>query len=75
VLATGSAAEIAASDQDRRALDLGLVQFEIRVLAAVFVVAPVEEQELLVSRTLDPLQELLGDDLVRVDVGSVHHGH
>jgi hypothetical protein len=75
VLAAGAATEIAASHQDRSALDRRLVQLEVRVLAAVLVVTPVEEQELLVSRTLDPLQELLRNDLVRVHVGSVHHGH
>ena len=43
----------------------GSVQLEVRVLH------PVEEQELAVARALDPLQELLRDDLVGVDVGAV----
>ena len=35
--------------------------------------APVVEQELAEARALDPLQELLRDDLVGVDVGAVEH--
>src|SRR5207344_649547 len=42
-------------------------------LVAVFVVAPVEERVLPVARALDPLQELLRDDLIGVDVGAVEH--
>ena len=34
---------------------------------------PVVEQELAEARALDPLEELLGDDLVGVDVGAVEH--
>jgi hypothetical protein len=33
--------------------------------------APVEEEELAVAGALDALEELLGDDLVGVDVGAV----
>jgi hypothetical protein len=36
-------------------------------------VLPVVEEELAEARPLDPLEELLGDDLVRVDVGAVEH--
>ena len=35
------------------------------------VAAPVVEQELAVAGALDALEELLGDDLVGVDVGAV----
>ena len=35
--------------------------------------APVREQELAEARALDPLQVLLGDDLIGVDVGAVEH--
>src|SRR5262249_18443799 len=36
---------------------------------------PVEEQELAEAGPLDPLEELLGDDLVGVDVVAVQHRH
>ena len=39
------------------------------VVGVVEVVAPVEEEEVAVAGALDALEELLGDDLVRVDVG------
>src|SRR3954470_19238930 len=35
---------------------------------------PVEEQELAVARALDPLEELLRDDLIGVDVAAVEDG-
>ena len=67
VLARGAAAEVAAGDEDRRALVLRPAQLEVGILH------PVEEEELAVARALDPLQELLRDDLVGVDVGAVEH--
>ena len=50
-------------DQDRVRLELDLAVAE-----------PVVEEELAEARALDALQELLGDDLVGVDVGAVEHG-
>ena len=67
VLPRRAAAEVPSGDQDRRPGVLGPVQLERRVLP------PVVEQELAVAGALDPLQELLRDDLVGVDVGAVEH--
>jgi hypothetical protein len=67
VLARGAAAEVAAGEQDARVPRPRAVELEARVLA------PVEEEELAEARALDPPQELLRDDLVRVDVGTVEH--
>src|SRR3954468_18780790 len=64
VLARRAAAEVASREQDGAAL---LVQLEVRVLH------PVEEEELAEPRALDPLQELLWDDLIGVDVRAVEH--
>src|SRR4029077_7440850 len=50
-----------------RALRLRLVQLEGGILA------PVEEEELAEAGALDALEELLRDDLVGVDVGTVEH--
>ena len=63
MLARGAAAEVAAGDQDRVRLELDLA-----------VADPVVEEELAEAGALDPLQELLGDDLVGVDVGAVEDG-
>ena len=62
VLAGGSRAEVPARDQDRVRLELDLSRAE-----------PVVEEELAVARALGPLQELLGHDLVGVDVVAVEH--
>jgi hypothetical protein len=64
VLAGGAGAEVPARDQDRVRLQLDLAGAE-----------PVVEEELSVARLLDPLQELLGHDLVGVDVVAVEHRH
>src|SRR5205814_9681448 len=62
VLARGAAAEVAPGEQD---LPLLAVELEVGILA------PVEEEEVAEPAALDPLQELLRDDLVGVDVGPV----
>ena len=64
MLARRPGAEVRAGDQDRvlGELDLPVAQ-------------PVVEEELAEAGPLDPLEELLGDDLVGVDVGAVEHRH
>ncbi len=54
--------------QDACARELRLVELEARPLVAVLVEAPVEEGVLPVPRALYPLEELLRDDLVGVDI-------
>ena len=56
--------KLRAGDQDRVRLQLDLA-----------VADPVVEEELAEAGPLDPLEELLGDDLVGVDVGAVQHRH
>ena len=73
MLAGGAAAEVAAGDQDPGAGELGLVELEAGPLVAIVVEAPIEERVLAIARPLDALEELLRDDLVRVDVGTVEH--
>jgi hypothetical protein len=65
VLATGSAPEVRAGEQDRRAGELGAVQDEVGVLA------PLGEQERPEPRPLDPAEVLGGHDLVGVDVRAI----
>src|ERR1700759_3984175 len=73
VLARGATPEVFAGDQNARALVVVFVQNEVRIgLAGVrtFVDAtPVVEEEVAVPGALDTFEELLGNDLVRVDVG------
>src|SRR5439155_7106029 len=68
VLARRAAAEVAPREQDLRPGVGRVVQLEALVLA------PVEEEAFCEAGARDALQELLRDDLVRVDVGPVEHG-
>ena len=68
VLAARAAAEIVAGDQDLGIAVGGLVEDEIRILAAVVIVAPFREQSLAEAGALDGLQVLLGDHHVGVDI-------
>ena len=73
MLAGGAAAEVAFGDEDLRAGVGGVVEDERRVglagIGTVLEAASVVEEEVLVAGALDALEELLGDDLVGVDVG------
>src|SRR5690349_16781687 len=64
MLAGGAGAEVGPGDEDRVRLQLDLA-----------VADPVVEEELAEAGPLDPLQELLGDDLVGVDVAAVQDRH
>src|SRR3954453_11072287 len=64
VLAGGTAAEVGSGDEDRVRLQLDFA-----------VADPVVEEELAEAGSLDPLEELLGDDLVGVDVAAVQDRH
>src|SRR5262245_57827389 len=69
MLARGATAEVAAGEQDPGARVGRVVELEVRVLA------PVEEEPVLPAGALDPLEELLGNDLVGVDVRAVENRH
>lgn len=75
VLTRGTASEVGSShNQDIGLAVDALVKDEIGDLRAVRVVAQLVEQGLAQTGPLDGLQELLGDDSVGVDVGTVHGG-
>src|SRR5262245_13063847 len=69
VLTTGAGAEVAAGKQDAGPAIFRPVQFEVRVLRAVIAEPPIEKQELSEACPLDALEELLGDDLIGIDIG------
>ena len=72
VLAARAAAEIVAGDQDLGLAIGRLVEHEIRVLAAVVLVAHLGKQALAEPSAFDGLQVLLGDDHVGVDIDHLH---
>jgi hypothetical protein len=69
MFAAGTATEVAARDEHTRAPGFRAIQFEVGVVRAVVTKPPVEEQVLPEAGPLDPLEELLGDDLIGIDVG------
>ena len=74
MLAARAAAEVAPRQEDARSRDNGLVEFELGVRCTVGKEPPVEEEKLPEACPLDPLEELLGNDLIGVDVGPVERG-
>src|SRR5947209_2719201 len=75
MLTRGATAKVPPRQQDRRVLVARRVQLEVGLRATVGIEAPVEKQELAEAGALDPLEKLLGNDLVRIDIGSIERGH
>ena len=63
--------KIPARDQDACAFVARLVENEVRTFGSVRREAPVVEEKLAEASALDALQELLGDDLVGIDVHTI----
>src|SRR2546422_10395295 len=70
-----AAPEVRPGDEDGRALSFGPVELEPGIHAAVGAEAPIVEQRRTEAGTLHPLQELLRNDLVGVDIGARQRGH
>lgn len=70
-----AASEIPASKKNRSAFVSWQIQFEGWIGAAIFMKAPVEKQELSKTTPFDSLEELFRDDLVRIDIRSIHRRH
>ncbi len=84
MLAGTTATEIIAGKKDLRPLITGLVKDELRVLGPAGIVltgladiqvTPFVEQVRAETAALDRLEELLGNDRVGVDVGTIHRRH
>ena len=69
VFARRPATEVLAGNENLRALVAAAIDLEVRVLT------PVVEQEFAVAGALDPLQELLGNDLIGIDVRAIERHH
>jgi hypothetical protein len=68
MLARRAAAEVAPRDEDAGVAVAGRVQHEGRIRLARSRVPPIVEEELPEARALNPLEKLLGDDLIGVHV-------
>src|SRR6185312_7749570 len=71
MLARRATAEVGAGEQNRGAFRLGPVELEAGVEGTIASKAPIVEQECAEAGALDPLQKLLGNDLVGINVGSL----
>src|ERR1700675_4242718 len=71
VLSRRSAAKIFSSDQNTCAFKARLVQHKVRVLRSVRLKPPVIKQKLSKARLFDPLQKLLGNNLVGIYVNAI----
>lgn len=72
VLAARAAAEVSPRQERTRPLRVRMVQFELRVMRTIVQLGPIPEQELSKTSAFDPLQELLGNDLIGIDIRPIH---
>jgi hypothetical protein len=70
VFAGAAAPEIRTGDQNARACRRGPIELELGIRRAIGEIAPIIEQRGTESGPLDALEELLGNDLIGVDVGA-----
>ena len=75
MFARRAAPEVLSSDQNAGALVSRLVEDESFLSLACSRMAPIVKEKLAKPRTLDPLQKLLRDDLVRVHIDAVERRH
>src|SRR5207237_1161612 len=71
VFAARAAAKIFAGDENLRALVARIVEHKVRNGITGRSLPPIEKEKVPITRALDPLQELLGNNLVRVDIRPV----
>ena len=72
MLAAGAAAEIPPRQQNAGPAIFRPVQFELGIVGAIVVESPIEKQKLPKAGALDPLEKLLGDDLIGIDIRPIH---
>ena len=71
MFAARSAGKVLAGDQNLRALVAWIVERKARIGIARRRPPPVEEEKFAVAGALNALQKLLGNDLVRIDIGPI----
>jgi hypothetical protein len=74
VLPRRTASKISARDEDFGSPIARQIEFERRIERSIRIAAPIVEQKLAESRTFNPFEELLGNDLIGVDVRAIHRG-
>src|SRR6266576_4505026 len=69
------ATEVLARDQNASASVPGMIQHKWRISLYVLSAAPVEEKKFPTAGSLDALQKLLGNDLIRIDIHAIQRSH
>lgn len=72
MLSAGTVSEILPGDQNRGPRELGPIQFELGIRTTIREEPPIKKKILPEAGPLDPLEKLLGNDLVGVDIGAIH---
>ena len=76
MLAATPASKVLPGNQDAGTFDLSLIQFEFSIRCrAVILKPPIIEQELAEPGSFNSFQELLWNDLIGVNIGTVHRCH
>jgi hypothetical protein len=75
MLTRRSAPKIPSRNQNARTLEAWLMQHKVWILLSVSAKPPVVKHKLPKPGALDPLQELLGDNLVRIHIDSIQRRH
>src|SRR5205823_4261507 len=76
MLAAGATAEIPPGQQDRRPGRRRLIQLKIWIRRlTVIEITPVIKQKRPIAGSLNPLEELLGNDLIGINVRPIHAGN
>src|SRR5579871_6430148 len=75
MLARGTAAKILTRYKNGCALVARVVEYKIRLLIPVVIKTPVVEQKFAKAGFLDSLEELLGNDLIGIDIDPIERGH
>ena len=72
MLATRAIAKVFSPNQNCCFAKTRLIEFEVRIFTPVGMKTPIEKQKLTEPRALDPFEKLFGNDLIGVDVGTIH---
>ena len=73
MFAAAAAAKVPPREQDGSSGKMRTVQFKLRIgRDAIVEIPPIVNQERPIARPLDPFEELLRDDLIRIDIRPVH---
>ncbi len=72
MFAAGAAAKIAAGQQDAGPGIFRPIQYELQIVRSVVQISPIEEQELAEAGSFNPFEKLLWNDLIGIDVRSIH---